>query len=314
MKVLLIDIDSKIPNLALMKISAYHKSIGDEVGFSIEDPDKVYASVIFKKNRHAVDGLRFFYPNAEIDIGGSGYDLEKKLPKEIEEMTPDYSIYPDCDRYYGFTTRGCIRNCYFCIVHKKEGKFHTLSNEYGNTPFALIKQMMGDDIYETYCEPKFNKIEFLDNNILADKEWFMDLTEILLSHFSNFAVDFNQGLDVRLLDSDIASRLKELKPITVWKFAFDSMAVKDDVLRGIQILRDAGIDARHKIMFYVYCHDDAQIPDAVERCNILKENGVTAYSMINRDAPTKKMISLSLAGQDLGVFGRAVLTSLSKEE
>ena len=101
-KVLLIDIDSRIPNLALMKISAYHKAQGDEVGFSVTDPDKVYASVIFKKNRHLVDGLRFYYPDAEIDVGGSGYDLKKILPDEIEAMTPDYSIYPDNTTYYGY--------------------------------------------------------------------------------------------------------------------------------------------------------------------------------------------------------------------
>ena len=108
-RVLLIDVDSKIPNLALMKIAMYHRTQGDTVGFNIEDPDKVYASVVFKRNHHSVDGLRVFYPNADINIGGSGYDLSLSLPPEVERMTPDYSIYPDCDRYYGFTTRGCIR-------------------------------------------------------------------------------------------------------------------------------------------------------------------------------------------------------------
>lgn len=75
MRVLLVDIDSKIPNLALMKIARYHRMQGDEVGFNIPNPDKVYASVIFKRNRHKVDGLRLFYPDADINIGGSGYDL-----------------------------------------------------------------------------------------------------------------------------------------------------------------------------------------------------------------------------------------------
>ena len=79
----MIDADSTIPNLALMKISAYHKSIGDTVGFDVEDPDKVYCSIIFKKNRHLADGLRFIYPDAELDIGGSGYDLKKVLPEYI---------------------------------------------------------------------------------------------------------------------------------------------------------------------------------------------------------------------------------------
>lgn len=266
MKVLLVNVDSKIPNLALMKISAYHKSIGDEVGFNVTDPDKIYASVVFNKNRHLVDGLHYWYPDAEIDIGGSGYSLSKRLPQEIDCMTPDYSIYPTCDSFYGFTTRGCIRNCYFCIVHKKEGKFHRL---YDTQRDALAGLGVDD---------RFDRITFLDNNILADKDWFMELTDGLTQK-----IDFNQGLDARLLDSEIATRLSELTPISCWKFAFDSMSVKDDVLNAIQLLNDAGISTRSKVMFYVYCHDDQQVNDAVERCNILKANNTTAYAMLNQD-------------------------------
>ena len=102
MRILLIDIDSKIPNLALMKLSAYHRTCNDDVGFDITDPDKVYASVIFRKNKHLVDGLKFYYPNADIIIGGSGYDISVSLPDEIELMKPDYSLYPECDYSIGF--------------------------------------------------------------------------------------------------------------------------------------------------------------------------------------------------------------------
>ena len=142
MNVLLIDADSTIPNLALMKISAYHKSRGDNVGFNVINPDKVYCSIIFKKNRHIADGLRYFYPDADIDIGGSGYDLKKVLPDEIECMTPDYSLYPDNQSYYGFTTRGCIRHCPFCIVHDKEGRFRRLYA----TPEDALSSIMGGAI------------------------------------------------------------------------------------------------------------------------------------------------------------------------
>ena len=74
--VLLVDVDSKIPNFALMKIAAYHRGIGDNVGFNVGDPGKVYASVVFRKNRHKVDGLRFLYPDADIDIGDGKVRVE----------------------------------------------------------------------------------------------------------------------------------------------------------------------------------------------------------------------------------------------
>ena len=282
MKVLLIDIDSTIPNLALMKISAYHKSLGDEVGFNITDPNKVYASVIFKKNRHMVDGLRFYYPNAEIDIGGSGYDLHKTLPDYIEAMTPDYDMYPENTSYYGFTTRGCIRHCPFCIVPRKEGKFRRL---YATADEAW-DHIIGD-------KRRFNNITFLDNNILADKEWFLELAKDLDFKRYGYKVDFNQGLDIRLMDKDIAEALAKMRPINDWKFAFDNMDYKDDVLRGIGILKAAGIDTRHSCIFYVYTHDDAAVPDAIERMRILKENDAGAYVMLNMDAPkTKRMADL----------------------
>lgn len=277
MKILLIDVDSKIPNLALMKISAYHKAHGDEVGFNISDPDKIYASVIFRKNAHAVDGLRFYYPNAEIDIGGSGYDLAKKLPDEIEEMTPDYDLYPDCESYYGFTTRGCIRNCYFCIVRKKEGKFRRLYED--------VDDMWDHFIPENINGKMFDRITFFDNNILADKQWFLELARDLDYKRYGYKVDFNQGLDIRLVDREIAEALAKMRPINDWKFAFDDMGYKDDVLHGIQILKDAGIDTKAKCIFYIYCHGDEQYDDAVARMRILKENRASAYVMLNMDAP-----------------------------
>jgi len=125
----LVDYDSKIPNLALMRVSSYHKSLGDEVRYSkgkkasiALDVDKIYISCIYKKNKKHVntfiDSLNNEYSDSpvEIDVGGSGYDLKKVLSDEIESMKPDYSLYPDCDSSYGFSSRGCPRVCSFCIV------------------------------------------------------------------------------------------------------------------------------------------------------------------------------------------------------
>lgn len=274
MRVLLIDVDSKIPNLALMKISTYHKKRGDEVGFRVDDPDKVYISVIFTKNRNIVKDLIRLYPNSEIDIGGTGYDLRKRLPFDEQ---PDYSLYPMFDYSLGFSTRGCNRNCSFCFVPAKEGKFkHDLHPE-------------------KWYNPKFKKIVFMDNNILFDKEWFLKICTWCIE--KNLSVDFNQGLDIRLLDVDIATMLTKLKPINCFKFAYDNTNYRDSVIRGIEILKSVGFNLRSKSHFYVYCNDDNSYDDCVNRCREIKLWGSVPFVMVNPDCtPTLRLKKLKRWG------------------
>ena len=147
-----------------MKISAWHKAKGamvkliklnlkrgEQINFGCTLPDKVYASIVFKKNKHALDYLVSACPNIPIDIGGSGNSLTKELPDYIENIKPDYSLYPDYDYSLGFSSRGCFRKCFFGVVDKKERGFRRTQHP------------------SEWYDPKFKDITFLDNNIFADK-------------------------------------------------------------------------------------------------------------------------------------------------
>lgn len=297
MKILLVDVDSKIPNLALMKISAYHKSIGDDVGLCVSDPEVVYASVIFKQNKHHVDGLRFWYPNADIRIGGSGYDLKNKLPAEIENMKPDYSIYPDCDFSMGFSTRGCCRNCHFCIVPKKEGPLKRAQHP------------------ENWHNSEFDKIMFLDNNILADREWFFEITEWCIK--KDLKVWFTQGLDIRLLDVEIGKRLLEMK---IWKsifFAWDHIKDEKTIKEKIQVLEAAGSTKsklKSLVQFYVYVDSDADYDTGVYRCRELKKLNCNPFVMYNMDQKkTKRIKELQRWGNRKWAFWSCDISEYSRK-
>lgn len=123
MKIRLIDVDSKIPNIALMKISNYHKAKGDDVNwydpmFDRFDTDLCYVSKIFTFTPDYQ-----YFPFCPIIKGGTGYDIKTKLDPDIEICDLDYCLYPGCDYSLQFLSRGCIRKCSFCLVREKKGLF-----------------------------------------------------------------------------------------------------------------------------------------------------------------------------------------------
>lgn len=274
MNILLLDLDSTIPNLALMKISAYHKALGDDVSFNnTNDPDIVYASIIFRSNKLLANSLKFYYPEAKIIIGGSGYSLASHLPDKIELLKPDYDLYPGIDYSFGYTSRGCNRSCGFCIVPQKEGKYHRVQHP------------------SKWYSPKFKKIVFLDNNILLDKVWFFEVLN--WCRMQRLSVDFNQGLDIRLLDEDVAKLLARVKFHAGYRFAFDNSNMADLIKEKCDLLKSVGINIRHNTQFYVYCDSDQDYDDAVWRCRYLKELNTNPFVQYNIDKnPTKRINQL----------------------
>ena len=258
MRILLVDIDSKIPNLALMKLSAWHKAQGDNVGFCIEDPDKVYISCIFTKNAGQARGVAKLYPDAEIDIGGSGVDLKKELPEEIEEMKPDYDLYPS-EYSQGYTTRGCDRKCSFCIVFQKEGHIS-------------IQQHPRE-----FHDDRFRTCMIMDNNLLqAPRDW---VREVLLWFHDSGVNMLDHGFDARLLTEEYAGMLKDIKHPKGIRFAWDHRNDEPAVINAIHLMKEAGFTQMHKISFYVLAGYNSGFDDALYRCNRLREMGVAAFVM-----------------------------------
>lgn len=255
MNVSLIDVDSKISNLALMKISAYHKARGDIVKFYeplFDKPDLIYASKIFD----FTPDYNYFPNDIEIIKGGTSYSLDIVLPAEIEFQFPDYSLY-SCDYAIGFTTRGCIRNCPFCLVPKKEGKIRAVG-----------------DIYDFWNGQEY--LMLLDNNLTALPEQFERICKQLIKE--KIKVDFSQGLDIRLITSEMAQLLAKVK---LWKqihFAFDNVAYESAVRRGIETLAKNGV-SKHKLMFYVLIGYDSTPEEDLYRVEVLRGLGVDPFVM-----------------------------------
>ncbi|MDP2683634.1 MAG: hypothetical protein Q8P20_01130 [bacterium] len=262
-KILLVDADSTIPNLALMKLSTWYKKQGHyitlykanlpyypnqkkrvynvPIGF-----DKTYCSIIFEGNKNYIQANN-------INFGGSGYDLKTVLPLEIEQCLPDYSIYPENNISYGFITRGCIRKCSFCKVFEKEGDIKKVAD---------IKDIV-----------RHKKVKFLDNNILAYSDHREILQELIIK---SIKCQFNQGLDIRLVDEENSKLLSKLNYLGEYIFAFDDWRYKDLITEKLKILLWR---KPWQFKFFVYIHPDMLITDTIKRINWLKNQQCLPYIM-----------------------------------
>lgn len=258
MKIGLIDVDghSGFPNLALMKLSAWHKTRGDIVewwdGFA--SYDRVYMSKVFTFTPDKMEPANA----AEIVKGGTGYKDYSSLPNEIEQTKPDYTIYPKFKQAIGFLTRGCIRNCPWCIVPRKEGTIR---------PAATWREIKRSDSRE---------IVFLDNNVLASD---FGLAQIEEMGGEPVWVDFNQGLDARLITPDTARLLARLRWIRFVRMSCDTAEMLPAIEQATAYLKEAGV-AKSRLWSYMLVQD---VSEAHQRALALWDMGVTPFAQPYRD-------------------------------
>jgi len=253
MKVLLIDVDGKLPNIALHKLAIWHESRGDEVIWNLplflDQADKVYVSTILTKSRPQVENLVGLRPDAV--VGGTGtwgfIDPPPKLPAEVEAVKARIN--------FGFTSRGCIRKCPFCLVPQVEGKARVVG-----------------DIFDVW-DGKSKKLTLFDNNILALPDHFEKVAGQLVA--AKVKVDFNQGLDIRLVTPHIVELLKSLR-LAQLRFAFDDPKLARTIEKKVALLNEGGLK---QIYFYVLVGYNTTFEEDLARLNLLRRLGCLAYVM-----------------------------------
>lgn len=281
-KIGLIDVDShNFPNLALMKISAWHKAQGDSVEWCIPlmHYDVVYASKVFGDEYTQLDPT--IVQADKIIYGGTGpalsvvdgkevysKDDDAELPFGIEHAYPDYSLYPEYtkDTAYGFLTRGCPNNCGFCLVSKKEG---------------LVSHKVAD--LDEFWRGQKN-IVLLDPNMMACRDR-NDLLKQLID--SGACVEFNQGIDARFVDEVNVELLAQVK-MKIVHFAFDFMKNEKRIIQGLQLAKQRlNLDERNSVV-YMLTNYDTSIKEDLYRVKLLKEVGYSPDVRIYRKASLPK--------------------------
>lgn len=250
MNIGLVSVDGhNFPNLALMKISAFHKRAGDNVTWAtIGIYDRTYMSKVFTFTPNYERGLSDY---GEVFRGGTGYGYST-LPPEIDAMCPDYSLYPMFKEAYGFLTRGCPNKCSWCIVPKKEGNIR---------PYADI---------EEFLDSRKAAI-LMDNNVLAHEHGLTQIEKIIRL---KVRVDFNQGLDARLITDEIAQLLSRVRWYRPIRMACDTRSQMPHIETAVRLLRKHGATPSAYFV-YVLVKD---IPGALERVEFLRDLGCDPFA------------------------------------
>lgn len=283
-RVLLIDADVRssrrgrpFPNLALLKLGTHYLLEGDEVRYLARpgpaevplidfEPDVVFVSSVFLFDGDRAKKIRDTYRKLgrAVMTGGLAFGRPyQKLPRDVEHLRPDYDFF-ELDYSLGFSSRGCTRTCPFCYVWRMEGKIRE------HAPI------------DEFLDERHKKLLLLDGNFVASPD-FREKAELLIER--RIRTNLNQGIDLRYVDEEIAGLLKEIR-LTDRRFrnrsyyaAWDRMEDEKDVLRGLELLLDAGIVPR-SLNVYVLVSFDTTMDENLYRFEKLREYGVEPFVML----------------------------------
>jgi len=278
--ILLIDVDSKIPNIALGRVSTYYKSLGVPVsykhlgldGYPRKSSTRITVdatgfSEVFVSNIFTVNQGAFEVRGCDtVHVGGVGsVNMMATLSKDIDASEVDYTLWQDNKTSYGFITRGCNRKCSFCFVPKTEG---------------LLRFAGGIDSIVRH-----KKVSFLDNNILAYEDAPYTLIELWMR---GIRCEFSQGLDIRLVDDTLAELLAKLSYIGAYTFAFDHVKYIKLIERKTAILKKH-ISRDWGMRFFVYQNAETySISDLLTRIDWCINNKCLPYVMRDNNCWTSE--------------------------
>jgi hypothetical protein len=277
MNIRITQIDGKLPNMALMRLSAFHREQGHTIHFTrdveqglFESPyDTVYGSCIFRFSEHRLDRFLKAFPGAI--VGGTGTFSMKQVEEIVTGDRPlDYSLYPDFTGSIGFTQRGCRLSCKFCVVPTKEGKnrsVHTIA-----------------DIWRGEGFPKH--LHLLDNDFFGQprEQWQARFDEIISG---GFKVCLNQGINVRLIDDEAAQCLAKMdyrddqfKTKRIYT-AWDNLRDEEIFFKGVDRLEKAGISPKNVMAYMLIGYDITETWDRIwHRFNRMVARGISPYPMV----------------------------------
>ncbi len=275
MKVLLFQLDGKIPNIALMRISSHHRAQGDHVELRWtanprrelwDKPDRVYGSAIFTKTEPAVSQLKDEFPNSI--VGGTGVDVSSSLESHgISTLDQDYSLYPRWRQSIGFTQRGCRLRCSFCVVPRKEGAMRTE---------RTIPEIWRGD-------PWPRELILLDNDFFGQPTWRERIQEI---RDGGFRVSFNQGINARFLTDETAEavasvdyRADDMRCRRIYT-AWDNRKDEERLFAGLNLLVKHGVKPVHIMVYMLIGYWKGETDDdRLYRQKRLREFGCMPYPM-----------------------------------